>query len=778
MAGLGMFENKGLEPIQKFTIKEILGKKLKPAIFQRGKVWMPENKEYFLESIYLGVPCGVFIFNKNNEGGYDIIDGQQRINCLQTTKEKIEDNSEVKIWCINLMAINKIKDDLEITGKRNKIFSLRTDIWDNTGNTIKKNVKDSFNFIPLSKFLDSKEFNWEGIKFNKNIAPEDIEPKKKEIINKVTKDIGNMFEYEFPVYILKKEVDGLQSYIRTNCGGKRVETEEVEYAYLVNKFKETTGTVEEIFDFIHDIGEDRAELKRMKEFNLGLKFFINVFNLVSLYNQNGNITKNVISPTNLERISWLCPQKTIPKVLERSKKILHYLANKEDGIITNELYCDDLRYIPEAKSLYPIIYLLAACSDESFEMLKTEQYKKTIAYLILGIFLLNDDNLWEKLLLNNSIRNRGSIEEYVRNICKEIGSNCKDKMLIKKIMGDQSQGINKMSMNNHYTKMLYWLLRKEGVHDFSYNENTTPSKEDLLEEIKKTFQKKSSISIIGRKIDDRTKKRRELMIKEQEERISILNKNVKDIESGRIKGLILSKYVDSQKGHLYPYSEMKKLYLDAIEDTHRKDKHEINNIGNLSYISTWLNSGTHGMNKSRVNYDLLDKENFDKHYITDNLEENPTREKFETFVKERQEKIADGFKKWLDSLSRFTCFFEGINIAAPFLDQKDIPMVIEILEVKNPLKTFLEEIPKEDIKYYQQENIASFKIGRKFDINVDLDNYGTKIQFLRGTSSCQQEIKKIVSDWNPRLKQPELPLNDYPETEQVKILTSIKKHYR
>lgn len=67
-----------------FTLRQI-GKELKFSIppYQRAKVWPDTAKSKLLDSLYRGLPVGAATLCPDGQGGYIIIDGQQRITTIQ-----------------------------------------------------------------------------------------------------------------------------------------------------------------------------------------------------------------------------------------------------------------------------------------------------------------------------------------------------------------------------------------------------------------------------------------------------------------------------------------------------------------------------------------------------------------------------------------------------------------------------------------------------------------------------------------------------------------------
>lgn len=45
-------------------------------------MWSPEKKQLLLDSIIKGFPIGTFILKKENDGSFEVLDGQQRIDAI------------------------------------------------------------------------------------------------------------------------------------------------------------------------------------------------------------------------------------------------------------------------------------------------------------------------------------------------------------------------------------------------------------------------------------------------------------------------------------------------------------------------------------------------------------------------------------------------------------------------------------------------------------------------------------------------------------------------
>jgi uncharacterized protein with ParB-like and HNH nuclease domain len=73
--------------------------------YQRGLCWTLQDKQNFIDSIYLGINCGYVVLKTNEydkfcETGYeyDVVDGKQRINCLMDFFENKFPDSNGNYW--------------------------------------------------------------------------------------------------------------------------------------------------------------------------------------------------------------------------------------------------------------------------------------------------------------------------------------------------------------------------------------------------------------------------------------------------------------------------------------------------------------------------------------------------------------------------------------------------------------------------------------------------------------------------------------------------------
>lgn len=95
-----------------FTLKEIADKKNSNNIeivipsLQRGLVWKPNQIEFLWDSILRFFPIGGFVIAKNNDGKYDLMDGQQRFNAIMLGFREPSEQDDIILW----LDINPIKE--------------------------------------------------------------------------------------------------------------------------------------------------------------------------------------------------------------------------------------------------------------------------------------------------------------------------------------------------------------------------------------------------------------------------------------------------------------------------------------------------------------------------------------------------------------------------------------------------------------------------------------------------------------------------------------------
>jgi hypothetical protein len=226
--------------------------------------------------------------------------------------------------------------------------------------------------------------------------------------------------------------------------------------------------------------------------------------------------------------------------------------------VLRDLYCDDLRQLPDTTSLLPLFQLLIR-----FPQLKEPKYAKVLQGLAL------------RLLLSKNLSQR-DILGYVREINR--ANNGKDCLSTLDGQVPRPDGPHQTAdwlkdsntLRDRYVLMLYWLLRKRGARDFSY----------------------SNVNERGLRLCE---------IQES----PLYCQNGKEAE--------LEEKVKPEKQHLLPYSRLGNLY--NIEKRGRASRHEVNNIGNITFISQKLNSYDTGLGSYPIKLDLDHPGNLESHFL-------------------------------------------------------------------------------------------------------------------------------------------------------------------
>jgi hypothetical protein len=485
--------------------------------FQRGSVWGNESVSALLESLLLNTPCGSFVFWKstnNRENGvplvenekreikYLIVDGQQRIRSIHDvfhdvdedytenngTQQAVQDDSEYskkrRVWCLNLTRVPELTSFLEPHGKEYSMFVFTTDprYADN-----KSPLK--FNIVPLLPLLakdksHALELLEKCIKHKAGFSKNKVD----EGLIKLFERLTEMLSREFFVTV-KDPTDSLADivnlYNRINVGGKKVEAEERAFARLVAMNGTTWSQIASIFELVHGEKKDRESdlmlepevgnlrrdevLKRQREHLFGFKLFIRTFIQVCNYHFNQPIGASSFSFSLVERklFNDNLGHGDPAKVMELWQITREVITSVRE-VLKDELYCDDLVFLPETFCLVPLFQFLI-----QYPGLRESQYRKLLGWYAL-LLLLSELSTREVLGLASKIQ-QGSgvafelIPEIMHGLDRKVMRLLKKQMVLKEAS----------SIQNRYVLLLYWLLRKNEARDFSYK-NLTPDKQTRL----------------------------------------------------------------------------------------------------------------------------------------------------------------------------------------------------------------------------------------------------------------------------------------------------------
>lgn len=467
--------------------------------FQRGLVWGQSSVALLLESLYFGTPCGSIILwtpDDVSEYGeplsakrprYLIVDGQQRIRSLRSvfaattadvaSSEAVDDGAadpadddqetnRSDVWCLNLAKVPEFQDEGAFAAARRFRLFRRVndprfqppDVGPAATGALKQEREA---LIPLDWLLDVIESDHQ-IQLLDDPANRMVKAAAERVLatpavlDRLCKMRGIPV---FHVSILdnsRELADVVSVYSRINTSGRRVEAEERAFASLVAACPQTNDFLRKFFEAVHpertesqDDGLVRDQLeKRERENKFGFKLFMRVFTIVFAYHcdrvRSTDLAFDAINADTLEKAA-----DKLPKMLASTVDILRQLAKVvRDG----SLYCDDLRFLPDSSSLWPLVQLMAA-----FPALVTADPTtlEPVAFSLVLADLPRRDIIGLVRLVSQSISSNAALEVIERRTATN--------RIKKKIR----EGIAEQSLMGRYTLVLYWLLRTRHARDFS-----------------------------------------------------------------------------------------------------------------------------------------------------------------------------------------------------------------------------------------------------------------------------------------------------------------------
>lgn len=744
-------------------IKEEFPKSYGIPHFQRGGVWNNDDVSMLLESMYYETPCGSFVFwkpsnlsNLNLFGKpiigdkfdetsskdsfkFFVIDGQQRIRNIrsifipQESNSADDDEDAKKVWCINL---TKIFPELKVEESKRefRLFVKRIDPF-NEGKLSEdfQNLKKlKYNYLPI--YIFKKESTLELYKEimkelindkDQNTLPDEKFNKiyneiKSTIFNRIQAILRKSFHFdEIPDVSKTDDIDikdnvnfsfAIDSYNRINKGGKRVEAEERAFATLVKFFPDKINDyLKKCFEITHSKRKDRDDsnitdnitrddyLARMRERNLGFKFFLRVLiqNIqyhLNLSSGSENFSFDIINDKRLRLIQDAENKKNMfeqsenqnnfsdvpgfTELTENSMVQIKYLFNR----INDDLYCDYFVTLPQTFALQPVIQLLIQYPD-----ILTNENEKAITDSISGIILgllLSDLSSTELMKRIKSIK-QGKLE--LKKAIEEI-----KKLLTESIDKNLNTHLKDSdSPQNKYVLLLYWLERRNKAREFNLKCIKDESEwNDVIS--KGEFKDKTYLEAYYYKLTKQT----------------LVDVNFGKVNE-KIKKEILNVKLDPQRQHIVPYDKLKLIYEDLREADNRISSHEVNNIGNITWMSAVSNGIEYGVSNNYLKLSEEDDENLEhrffiksniniedsqkfksayklyekirkklnaieknKDYANQVLKHNidKTKKDFLKFTESRIKIIAVGFKEWygdlfegLPNIERFEPLSKSIN---------------------------------------------------------------------------------------------------------------------
>ena len=596
--------------------------------FQRGRVWTDYHVSMFLESIFYEIPVGTIIVWETKSSGVDlykgskktndhllIIDGQQRITAIKDVF--VEQSNDEKEWCINLAKLPQDESTINKRVKKRQLFTKHV----SDRKKVRKRQESDLQFLVPLKWFEQEEaafearLEQEGIKigFRKNLY----------------REVRKMKDCKF-FYVKRSDTEEsaiISVYLKINGSGQRVLPEERAYAVLLESYnsaltksqkfrhKTLSDILQELYKKLHpDSEKDRDYLSRKRESRLGLKFILRTLAQRACLQREEPITEKIF---NFEVFSsvWFNALEDTDKntILEDTIIVCEEVAR----LLRTQLWCDDFRYIPDAKSLVPLTQILLRYRIHSKKQLTLVE-RNSLAALTLRTYL--EEFTQEELLLIAK-RIQGEYLEKTQPTIKELVANAKKteskrgpkrqiysgNEALKKKIKDECSG--EMRVRNRYNLLLYWLLRKNKATDF---ETTNSSGETIAK------------------------------------------------ESG-----VLRKRINPSIQHIVPFSTMSTL----DPDTKRSRSSIKNNLGNITYISSRQN-GPNGLSDDFADLTKLSSANKKAHYFDGNdarakrvlvaynnvrnKSESIDRKKAEKFFEERRRLIINDYMTWINTLEAET----------------------------------------------------------------------------------------------------------------------------
>ena len=601
--------------------------------FQRGLVWDPSNVALLLESLYLGTPCGsILLWEPAPEVGalaatpqkpYLIVDGQQRIESLFDVfaapddassdlrggagdggEEEVGDSAADRVWCLNLGQIPELQAQFH-GGKRYGLFRLVIDPREYSGGDSRRRApaRDIEALLPLRWFLDHDDDQLRTLVRSGRDAA--LAPAAGAVLNnQAVRDRVRAMRTQrlFHPSWLGQSVtlaDAVGIFNRINSAGKRVEAEETAFAALVaaSRGGNVERAIRDFFASVHGSGDGGRNtwLARERESKFGFKLFMRVFTIALTYHSHRSLGSSSFSFGSITDRALKEATPCLDELLADTRRALEDVST----IVQETLYCDDLRMLPDASSLWPVFQLLVRFPQVG-------KARGTVASIILRLMTADLSNP-ELLALCGGINAALDVDAALATFdaCPALSG-----------LFDANATVDRLadakSMTNRQTLMLYWLERGLKTKDFSYSKNKV---KDL-----------------------------------------VALRAIHPVEA------VIAKGIQPQKQHIVPYKRLKEIY--GLEGP-RRGNHDVNDIGNITYISKALNSIRIGLGSTPLNLEVEEAANLDAHLLSHGSEGllvyyrraceasdlGEARESYEKFCELRRERIAQAIRYRSDELA-------------------------------------------------------------------------------------------------------------------------------
>ncbi len=620
--------------------------------FQRGLVWDPESVALLLESLFWHTPCGSIIFWTPTDihvqgrglGAPDvgpeclIIDGQQRIRSLfgawgddaaaddaalneaiaqddelepDTSSDEPGDGEVDRCWCLNLSRLDAFKETFP-GGERFRLFRLAKNPLLGQGASVRPQPGQKA-LLPLRWFVENTDA--QVSRFLDDASAPGADAIRAVLGNEdVASRLRSMLTREaFHVSILPAErtlAHVVDIYNRINSGGIRVEPEEKAFANLAAAYHGTGREIEAFFSSVSaseiSVGQRDDLLERQRESRFGFKLFMRVFVLGLAYHRGESLGSSSLSFKAAERdVLTTARQEDLGEILDSTRRILGQVRELLEG---ETLHCDDLRFLPDTASLWPVFQLLTrfpVIASSARNWISSAVLRLTVANLPKKDLL----DLCEEIGKANDVESALSVIDQA------------DALRPARIETAVRAGISRaQSLTDRFALVLYWLLRHRGGRDFSYEKNLGHEPSKLKEMI--TWSSAAQPKRDGEPPEAR-----------------------------------IERSARPEKQHIVPVSLLKKVY--GLSEGSRPGRHEINAIGNLTYMSGCLNGYVLGVGPSPLKLrDEPDAAVLDAHMLgplVDSFEEacrlaggdRGAKESFRKFCESRAELITSALVRWM-----------------------------------------------------------------------------------------------------------------------------------
>jgi hypothetical protein len=552
-------------------------------------VWNDEATGLLLESLYCKTPCGNVILweplRPGDEGVYIdeserrtfkrlVVDGQQRICTLHKVWESILEHAcqdtaqDGRVWCLDLTVESGVRG-LARAPRRRSLFALAKDPTKENGG--RGSPANRYNLVPLARLRsDDPSVICRHFVRTNGVGHGNVE----EDVQAVRERARKMWEHPLLTITTLRESEGhdakriVSLYNRINSAGLRVETEEKAYAALVRMHPQTTYRLREFLRRIHpekDTVSRSDMLRREKEKSFGFKLWLRTLvQVCNYYFAKPQGTRDLSfefinnSPEIDEWFSDVTNRANADILFDRARDSLSFVHN----VLTGPLCCDDLRMLPDADCLVPALQLLI-----KYPGLAAKRHEDLIAYAILRWAIDPNRSPKDTLRIVRDINGASDAESSLRML---LGSHFAALSAQKRdALGARLQEAS--SLADRYVLLLYWLVRRGGAEDFSY--------ENLASDDEKR-----------RNLYSEAKKR------------------------GFDGMAAICARMAPEKQHIVPAASLSKAYGESKRIT--TSQHDINNVGNLTYISQMLNHFVTGLGEEWFDPEKeREGQNLEKHFL-------------------------------------------------------------------------------------------------------------------------------------------------------------------